>query len=230
MSPAEENTELARVLKAIVPQPCAVGAACFAEGDEPASLAEEASHIAPMGPARRREYTGGRAAARAALAEIGYPSASLLPDADGLPQWPEGTRGSISHCKGHALCVVAPAARLSLLGLDVEKTNRLGSSAMRRVVHPLEEEWVQADQMRGSVLFSLKEAFYKAQFARWATPASFKSLALQVDWPAGRASVAGLDERFVRELEKMELRFARSGNFVVSLAFLAVDGDTPYSL
>src|SRR5690606_33698949 len=46
---------------------------------------------------RRREFRAGRHHAKHALLAAGAPSACILRDADGVPQFPSGFSGSITH-------------------------------------------------------------------------------------------------------------------------------------
>ncbi len=191
-------------------------------GDDVADLfAAERALIESWAPHRQREFASGRVCARQALEARGIAAVELLPDADGLPNWPAGSVGSISHSRGIVMAAVALEDDLSLIGLDLEKTNRLSEAAMRRVVHPLEECFVGGDQVNASILFSLKEAFYKAQFPRWRTTGNFHDLALRVDADAGRAEVLELAPRFAPELSGLNFRFRLVGDYVVSLCWLA---------
>ena len=180
----------------------------------------ELSHIESWAPHRRNEFAAGRLCARRALGALGIEAGSLLPDDEGLPVWPEGVVGSISHSRGLAMAVAVSAGVYSLIGLDVEKTNRLSEAAMSRIVHPLEAAFAGNDQTRTSILFSLKEAFYKAQFPRWRTTGNFQDLALEVDMDAGTARSLEMDARFAAELRQLRFAFRRVDDYVLSLCWL----------
>ncbi len=174
---------------------------------------------------RRKEYATGRACAQRALLAVGHTEVcELVPDVDGVPIWPEKMLGSITHSKGLCAAVAAPVNDVQLLGLDMERTDRLKPAAIKRVVHPLEHEFVEGGQVRASILFSLKEAFYKAQFLKWRTAGNFHDLALAVDLVAGTAAVQEIGECFDRDLREqagqLEFRFALVGDFVCSLCWL----------
>ncbi|TVP79751.1 MAG: 4'-phosphopantetheinyl transferase superfamily protein [Puniceicoccaceae bacterium] len=169
---------------------------------------------------RQQEFAAGRLCARRGLAALGRPAVPLLRDADGLPLWPPGVVGSITHSRGIAAAALRPAdGPDTLLGLDLEKTNRLSAAASRRVLHPREVGFAAGDQRRASVLFSLKEAFYKAQFPRWRTPGNFHDLALSVDLAAGRAVVVDLAPCFDPILAGLEFRFCLVDDYVLSLCW-----------
>lgn len=183
-------------------------------------LGEEKCLVEAWAPTRQREFASGRQCARRALATLGLNHAELLPDADGIPQWPKGVIGSISHSRGVAMAVVAQSSDITLLGLDLEKTNRLSTAAMKRVVHSFEEAFVGCDQLRASILFSLKEAFYKAQFPKWRTEGNFRDLALELDLDKGLASVLEIDERFAPELAQVQFNFRLVDDYVLCMSWL----------
>lgn len=150
--------------------------------------------------------------------------------ADGVPVWPDEWLGSISHSKGVVGALVAPVPHCQLLGFDLEHTDRLSPAAMARVVHPAERSWVAGNQQRASLLFSLKEAFYKAQFQRWRQPANFHDLALVVDEALRSARVQWIGDCFADELrgavEQLNFRYALNGKMALSMCWLRGSGTT----
>ncbi len=201
-----------------VPSECTYEVAVVADHLSDLSMAEQ-KLIESWAVHRQHEFATGRMCARRALAALKIPSADLLPDADGVPVWPSGMVGSISHSRGVAMAVAAHSEDCVLLGLDLEKTNRLSEAAMGKVVHPLEEPFAGGGQLQASILFSLKEAFYKAQFPRWRTPGNFYDLALAVDMEAGTARALALDSRFAPELTKLSFAYRLMDDYVVSLCW-----------
>jgi 4'-phosphopantetheinyl transferase EntD len=77
--------------------------------------------------------------------------------------------GSISHAWGYCAAVVARRATCAGLGLDVEEWGRVGAALWRQIATPPEIAWLRAQAEEAArwatILFSAKEAFYKAQFA-----------------------------------------------------------------
>ena len=220
MMPDQISGQLQAALDALVPTGCAAVAMPVGEGGAlPRLSAEEDALTASWAPHRRNEFAAGRACARRALGGIGAEHACLPADEDGVPVWPVGYLGSISHSRGLAMAVAVSAGLYSLVGLDVEKTNRLSEGAMSRIVHPLEAALVGSDQVRTSILFSLKEAFYKAQFPRWRTTGNFQDLALEVDMDAGTAQILEMDARFAAELRQLRFAFRCVNDYVVSLCW-----------
>ena len=183
-------------------------------------LPEERQLIESWAPSRQREFAAGRMCARRALDLLGAVTSGLLPDADGIPQWPEGTVGSISHCRGVAMAMTAKSVDCRLLGLDLEKTNRLSAGAIKQVLHPVEQIFAGSDQQKASILFSLKEAFYKAQFPKWRAVGNFSDLALEVDLAKGSAKIYKMDSRFNPELMGLRFCFRIVDDYVVSLSWM----------
>ena len=168
---------------------------------------------------RQEEYKAGRQCASQALNKLGSEENIVMLGTDGLPIWPMGFLGSISHSLDVAMAVVAASEKYSLIGLDLEKTNRLSEFAARRVIHPLEISFAEDNQVNASILFSLKESFYKAQFPRWHQQGNFRDLALSVDLANGTADIKEINARFSSELENLSFVFEVVGDFVISLAW-----------
>ncbi|MEW2305068.1 4'-phosphopantetheinyl transferase superfamily protein [Streptomyces sp. NPDC006655] len=123
-----------------------------------------------MLPARRREFTAGRCAARRALARAGIPAGEIL-CAGRRPRMPAGSVGSITHCAGAAVALAAPRWRSPSVGIDLE-LRPLPPRAARLVLSPDEQSWLNRtprteageaeDERRLLAAFSAKEAAFKA--------------------------------------------------------------------
>ena len=219
MSYGKTIAQLREVANVIVPKGAAFEVAII---DQLAAdlLPEERQLIESWSPSRQREFVTARMCARRALDLLGVSTSGLLPDADGIPQWPEGTVGSISHCRGVAMAMAAKSVDCRLLGLDLEKTNRLSAGAIKQVLHPIEEIFVDGDQLKASILFSLKEAFYKAQFPKWRAVGNFSDLAMEVDLAKGSARIREMDARFSPELMQLRFYFRIVDDYVVSQSWM----------
>jgi 4'-phosphopantetheinyl transferase EntD len=182
---------------------------------------EEMLHLIDATSHRRNEFATGRRCLRDALTALGEGSVALPPDADGLPMLPVGYLGSISHSRGLCAAVAAPAAKRTYLGLDIEQTTRLSVAAMKRVVHPLEVAWVGNDQRKASLLFSMKEAFYKAQYVDGRCTGNFHDLALEVDEMNQTAKVIYISTHFTAQLiqdaPRLKFRYGMVEGYVLSL-------------
>ncbi|MGJ8651654.1 MAG: 4'-phosphopantetheinyl transferase family protein [Opitutaceae bacterium] len=157
---------------------------------------DDVEHLLQATELRRNEYLTGRHCLREALQQIGVAAGTLAPDTDGVPQLPDSTLGSISHSRGLCVAVAGLTEDFDFLAVDLEKTNRLSAAAMARVLHPDEVDWCGGDQFKGSLLFSMKEAFYKAQFPRWRSVGNFQDMAIRVDESNLSASATYLASTF----------------------------------
>jgi 4'-phosphopantetheinyl transferase EntD len=135
---------------------------------------EEIIAIADAVPRRVAEFTAGRALARRAMLRAGGESVAIPTRADRSPIWPRGWVGSISHSGDVCAAVAASAEFVCSLGLDIE-LNDLADERMLRYVCAPEELSQAREALTGPdhaprILFSAKEAFYKAYhplFARF---------------------------------------------------------------
>ncbi|PXA04277.1 hypothetical protein DDZ13_07000 [Coraliomargarita sinensis] len=200
----------------------------FSTGPIPESVdfdyEREADCLKTAGEYRKCEFIGGRECVRAALEALGFPRGPILPNADGVPVWPDGTIAAISHSRGYCAAIAAKSSDYSALGLDLEKTDRLSPAAIERTVHPGEQSFVQGEQKKASLIFCAKEAFYKAQFPLWQTHANFHDLELAVDIASGELTVRNMAERFPGELralaDQIRFRFSYVEDFVISVCWL----------
>lgn len=140
-----------------------------AAGDPRALLPAERAVVATALAARAQEFAAGRQAARAALRELGVTQrAALLPRADRSADWPAGIVGSIAHCASVTIAAVARDSDLECLGCDVERIAAVVPEVWSTICSPAEWERLQAApaerrQTDAALLFSAKEAVYKAQ-------------------------------------------------------------------
>lgn len=138
-------------------------------GDPTLLLPEELAQTSSMGPGRLAEFAAGRVCARASIGALGEPEAALLSGEDRPPIWPATVHGSISHTRGYCAAVVARVSELksSHIGLDAETVGRVHERLWRRLFTPPEIEYLQDlvdPEFQATVMFSVKEAYYKAQY------------------------------------------------------------------
>ena len=153
--------------------------------DTGALFPEERAAMARAVPTRVAEFTGGRVAARAALARIGLPPVAIPVGDDRAPAWPEGVVGSISHGGGVCVAVVGRAAAWRGLGVDLEPDAPLPPDLVAEIA--VEAELAALAPMgqghAATRVFSAKEAAYKAQYPE--TRAVFGFDAMRADLPTG---------------------------------------------
>nr|WP_240940557.1 4'-phosphopantetheinyl transferase superfamily protein [Planosporangium flavigriseum] len=137
---------------------------------------QEEAMIARSVDKRRREFSTVRLCARRAMADLGLPSAPVLPGLRGSPQWPGGVVGSMTHCDGYRAAALAYATHLRTIGIDAEPHDELPDGVLDAVALPQEKEQLAALKAASPgkhwdrLLFSAKESVYKAWFPlarRW---------------------------------------------------------------
>jgi len=186
---------------------------------------EELEDIERAVARRRHEFATGRQLARQAMAELGLPPAPIRRGERREPLWPAGMVGSITHAEGLAIAAVALAQRLRGVGLDVEIADRVGSELHEKLF--VAEELASlagADARLPGLLFSAKEAGYKATYPLAGRFIGFQEAAVDVDWAAGRFSLRYLGEHEPnRVMETAEGHFLFCGRYVLSLVIIPGD-------
>jgi 4'-phosphopantetheinyl transferase EntD len=183
---------------------------------------DEAACVRNAAPKRRQEFAAGRQAAREALRRLGHAGAVTLPaDARRRPVWPPGIVGSISHTAGCAAAIAAHRARYAGLGLDVEPNEPLEPSLLPRIGAPGEFDAARAAV--GSTIaacrlvFSAKEAVYKAFNPLWDTFLDFHEVTLE--WVAGPAAGTGTFRASIHE-RAHGIRATCDGRYGASAGFI----------
>lgn len=166
------------------------------DGDPDWLLPEERAQIDHASLRRQQQFSAGRACARAAMQAIGASAGPLLTRqrergsrsaALRSPSWPAGVRGSISHTRQWCGAVAAraddPAARGGAIGLDGEDRGRVHEGLWSRLFTPPEIEHLDQltdPTLSATVMFSVKEALYKAQFPVTESWVGFEDV--RVEW------------------------------------------------
>jgi len=132
--------------------------------DETALLGGEYLQCASFAEKRRKEFATGRYCAREAFLRLGVPVAPIPIGRQRQPCWPSGVSGSISHTKGLTGAMVAWQHDFSAVGLDIEQRFAVSTKLHDRILTPSEQSWIQGDAEMATLVFSVKEAFYKMQF------------------------------------------------------------------
>lgn len=155
---------IAEDLRALLPE--GIGMALLPLAAPPPPLwPGEAEAVARAVPARQREFAAGRAAARAALRDAALPEAPLPKGPARAPLWPQGICGSISHTGRIAGALAARCAEVPALGLDLEDSVPLDPQIADLVRAPGDDDGgVLPPPLAAKLIFSAKEAAFKAQF------------------------------------------------------------------
>ncbi|MFG2432796.1 4'-phosphopantetheinyl transferase [Streptomyces sp. NPDC048590] len=130
---------------------------------------EEARLVEASVDRRRHEFAAVRACARRAMATLGLPPAPVLSGRRGMPLWPEGTVGSMTHCDGFRAAALAWASDARAVGIDAEPNEPLPPgvwemislpSERARLPREVEDPLIHWDRL----LFSAKESVFKTWY------------------------------------------------------------------
>jgi 4'-phosphopantetheinyl transferase EntD len=209
-------------------------------GDEPQIelFAQEELAIERSVERRRREFTTARACARTALQRLGVPAAPILPGARGEPRWPSGVVGSITHCEGYRACAVARCSQVATIGIDAEPNAALPRGLIADIASPEEEAAI--GRLRDEhpavswdrLLFSAKEAVYKAWFPLAESWLGFQDAVLSIDSRTRTFSARLLVAAPLlggRPLDRLEGRWVADERIVLTAIVLAHSARAPGS-
>lgn len=165
-------------LAAIVPSGVAV--ATSRPQDHPL-LPPEGAHLAQAVQKRRQEFAAGRDAAHRAMEALGLPAAPIPVGEDRAPTWPEGPTGSISH--SNTLAAAAVTTQPLWLGIDVEPDEDLPEDVLPTVCSAREVARIEGGETLrlAKLIFSAKEAAFKAQYAASGAMLGFEAFDVELD-------------------------------------------------
>jgi 4'-phosphopantetheinyl transferase EntD len=153
---------------------------------------DEEAAVARAVEKRRREFATGRGCAHRAMARLGIAASSVPSGNRGQPLWPPGIVGSITHCDGYRACAVARRSDLAALGVDAEPHAPLPAGLLHDVAGPNESAAIgrlsrSKPEIRWDrLLFSAKEAVFKAWFALTERRLEFEDAVIDFDPEEGR--------------------------------------------
>jgi 4'-phosphopantetheinyl transferase EntD len=183
--------EVAGLLQPLLP-PGIVAVETRADVLDAPLFADEERALGAAVEKRRREFVTGRACARIALSRLGRPPTAVRSGARGEPLWPPGVRGSITHCRGYRACAATVAPEVLALGIDAEPHAPLPPAILGVVATARERRWARtrpAGLCLDRLLFSAKEAIYKAWYPLVGVSLDFDGVELDVD--LGDATFSG---------------------------------------
>tara|TARA_B100001778_G_C18560357_1_gene617474 strand:+ start:417 stop:1061 length:645 start_codon:yes stop_codon:yes gene_type:complete len=144
-----------------------------------------------------RESLVARECAIKALGKLGTHVKVIMTAPEGNPIWPKGFTGSLSHSKGQCMAIVGRKHDYRTIGVDLELTGRIKPATIARITHDSEKASIGVDRCKGTILFSLKEAFYKAQFPLYEIPIGFKDVAFKIDETKKTASIIWVSRKLL---------------------------------
>ncbi len=188
---------------------------------------------------RRVEFARGRACARAALVAAGGEPVAIPVGPNREPRFPAGHVGAITHCDGFVAAVVArgrdgqgagagggsvgtpsPGPGLRGLGVDAERLTRLEADVLGMIVTDFERsdpDWARPE--KACVLFSAKEAVFKAVFPVAGVWMGFEDVGLTVSGSSFRVGWAS-DAVDVPELSRVRGRWTVVDGLVLTGCWL----------
>ena len=177
----------------------------------------EAVLVAQTGDKRRRDFTLGRFCAHAALTQLGGDISAIGRAPDGAPHWPASFCGSITHTSGYAAALAARRDAFLSLGLDAERVGGVTAKLWPRLFDAGECALLaalapQQQPRAATILFSAKEASFKAWSPLGAKALSFRDIHIERDGEDGfdAISPAGF----------LKGRFVVRGDLVLTAAFV----------
>jgi enterobactin synthetase component D / holo-[acyl-carrier protein] synthase len=177
-----------------------VAVEAFGDPAEARTLPEEGALVAGAVEKRRREFTTGRWVAHQAIRRLGVRPGPLLSGERGEPLWPDGVVGSITHCDGYRATAVGRAAQWLGVGIDAEPNGPLPEGVLAAIGRP-EERARTALLLRATpavrwdrLLFSAKEAVYKALYPATGQPLDFEDATVSFQRPVTFARPAAAED------------------------------------
>lgn len=178
-------------------------------GDEFRLMPEEAGSITSRVPRVRRASGAARLLGRELLERLGHEACPILKAGSGAPLWPAGFVGSFAHDGDIAVAAVALSRAWGAVGIDIEPAEVLPEELRELVVTPRERPRLGEDTFQGRLLFTAKEAVYKAVAAHDGLLLDYQDI--DVDLAAKQAHL--------RDGRSVALQFAIS-TYLVALALM----------
>ncbi|MDH2430858.1 4'-phosphopantetheinyl transferase superfamily protein [Sphaerisporangium sp. TRM90804] len=178
------------MIKAILPD-CVVAADLLTDPPDPMLFPEEDKAIGQADEQRRAEFATARVCAHDALRKLGLRPSPVLPGLRGEPQWPAGVVGSITHCPGYRAAVLGLSSKVTAIGIDSERNEALVDGILDAISLPEEREALRRLATAhprvhwDRVLFSAKEAVYKAWFPLTKRWIDFEDIVVTLDPASG---------------------------------------------
>ncbi len=153
---------LQQMIDALAPPGILVGHRLIAPGDEFALLPEEAGAFASSVVKVRRASGAARIVARELLRQFGRAPRAVPKSASGAPAWPDGIVGSLAHDAEVAIAAMASREDYAGVGVDIEPPRPLDHDLLDIIATPSERRAIKDDPLQAHLLFTIKEAIYKA--------------------------------------------------------------------
>ncbi len=125
------------------------------------------------------------------VAGVGLPAVEPARLSSGAREWPGGWTGSVSHKGKTVVAAIVPSDRQAAIGVDIE---RLDGKVIppRPGLDAAAQPWSVSDDAGRTIVFSVKEAVYKALNPALGCPLDFADVALSWSPPGSSARAHGV--------------------------------------
>jgi phosphopantetheine--protein transferase-like protein len=135
---------------------------------------------------RKQEFLKARGCARNALLKLGVEKKPILIGSNREPLWPTDITGSISHCDGFCVAIVAKKRHINSIGIDIETNSVLPKKLIPKLFTKKEIIDIKYINTNDKIcfyktLFSAKESFYKFIFPFLQKKIDFKDIEIKLD-------------------------------------------------
>ncbi len=158
------DSSLQHTIDALAVPGLLIGHRVISEGDELALLYEEMESFSLAAVERRRASGAVRRVARELMNSMGVASLPILRSKFGAPIWPAGIIGSMAHDNQIAVAAVGLRRDLDAVGIDIEPSVPLPPDILELVATSREQRAIVGNQFGAKLLFTIKEAAYKATY------------------------------------------------------------------
>jgi len=158
------SSDLQRSIDAMAAPGILIDHRLIADGDEFALLPEELVALASSVVKVRRASGAARIVARELLLGLGKTQQAIPKTTSGMPIWPDGIVGSLAHESKIAVAAMAKQRDYLSLGIDIEPAEALDPNLLELVATAKERQTIPDEPCSGRLLFSVKEAVYKAVY------------------------------------------------------------------
>ena len=154
----------------------------------PPLTSDEMEAVARTSVRRRAEFAAERHCARTALSLLGHDPAGVPSLPTNAPRWPGGVTGSVSHSPGYCGAVVTWCRLFGAIGFDVKRRGSVPPDVLSIMASESEAAglWRDTSHSRddlATVLFSAKEAYYKAHHQAYGSELDFPDIAFRLTGP-----------------------------------------------
>ena len=141
----------------------------------------------------------------------------------GAPMWPDGVAGSISHSQKWAGALVGSISSYHSIGLDIESIGRVTQDLWHLFFNDQEIDFLKSrsakyQELFSTILYSMKEAFFKMQFQLTQKFIEFKDCEIISQW--GQFSVRSIRDLGEHLVELVPMHYEVSGDQVITYGLL----------